>query len=700
MPLPISPNQRISALLTIIQALGQDNLKFCQSVKALEKLSYDTQRLYIKCPWIHQHTTPNHDTDASILFTGTYSSNPEYHCFHQHCDGRQYSDVVDYVIENNHEHLPEFFSHLFHPQDIEDPVERSRLETAIFILGGGDPTPSSVPETIMDLGMSTIPITTPPAIVSDSTASLAIPEDIAAYVDSFLDTSNSESENNKHEKRLQKFQHYSEISCYLDFCKYVSEQEKGHSLYNIDDSSWYVWNDIVWAKSKGNEIYARLSRYVEDYHKNVANMLDWFGNLPKEDKSLFRAQYEAATGKCIHTDQLKTFLHSITGAWGISSVESILQKILTCTTEIFDQHPELFAFHNGVWDFTTKEFRSHDPKDFLTLAVDYDYDPAATCPNFDWTLEWALQDKADRDFFVKFSGLCLTGYNVKRYLNIYSIVPDTLKSTIIDSLFSALGPYAKSISHEVLTKGRFGMSSAGSFELARVGSARFLGASEIESGSWNLEILKALVSGDRMTVAGKGEHSRDWIPCCKIIVSGNKQPTIYASGSSDPIFSKLTIIAAEHQLPIEMRKDKSEITPIIKSERAGMFNRLLAGYYAYKETGLIPSKNMVDEITEYSEMSDPLENFFTECCVISPNAEFNSVLLYHRYQDWASANKQHQLSQVSFGRTMKERGFRKKQWTDNQRYYLGITLKVADFNPDVKPLDLDKHLDDDNLDGV
>ena len=54
--------------------------------------------LYIRCPWIHQHTGENDDKDAKVFLHD--DGQPTFHCHHSHCSGYTFKDILDEFPKN------------------------------------------------------------------------------------------------------------------------------------------------------------------------------------------------------------------------------------------------------------------------------------------------------------------------------------------------------------------------------------------------------------------------------------------------------------------------------------------------------------------------------------------------------------------------------------------------------------------------
>lgn len=77
---------------------------------------------------------------------------------------------------------------------------------------------------------------------------------------------------------------------------------------------------------------------------------------------------------------------------------------------MFDRNTYLFNCANGTIDFSTLEFRPHDPEDFITKVSPISYDPDAICSRWNRFIDEIMQGKtADSRYLQKAVGYTMTG---------------------------------------------------------------------------------------------------------------------------------------------------------------------------------------------------------------------------------------------------------------------------------------------------
>ena len=80
------------------------------------------------------------------------------------------------------------------------------------------------------------------------------------------------------------------------------------------------------------------------------------------------------------------------------------------------------------------------------------------------------------------------------------------------------------------------------------------------------------------------------------------------------------------------------------------------------------------ERATYREEEDILQQFLEDCCVLAPDTQVKSSVLFERYKQWAEENVVKKMNGTAFGLEMK-RSFQQRR--NNQgSYYIGIGLST------------------------
>jgi len=126
------------------------------------------------------------------------------------------------------------------------------------------------------------------------------------------------------------------------------------------------------------------------------------------------------------------------------SIASVRMKTLI-DRELFNMHNGDLNLNNGIFNYHTQEFRSHNINSLFTYSLDIDYDPDVTCENILEYLEWAQPDEKARFTVLEEMAYCLVnGYPIQRIPFWYGPGGNG-KGTVINILVALLG--ANNVSH-------------------------------------------------------------------------------------------------------------------------------------------------------------------------------------------------------------------------------------------------------------
>ena len=193
-----------------------------------------------------------------------------------------------------------------------------------------------------------------------------------------------------------------------------------------------------------------------------------------------------------------------------------------------DDNTRYLGAPNGVIDLHTGELLSGERMHGATLTtrmVPYPYDPDATHDDVDKL--FSHLPAQERDWLLSALGFGLKGNPMRR---MYFLRGDggQGKGTVLTALAACLGPeYCQSIPEGALVTKR--AASAGlAPELLFAHHARIAIQSELDKGSLNERIIKAISGGGR-GISGRSPHSRsfdDRRSVCTMVISTNHRPRL------------------------------------------------------------------------------------------------------------------------------------------------------------------------------
>ena len=183
----------------------------------------------------------------------------------------------------------------------------------------------------------------------------------------------------------------------------------------------------------------------------------------------------------------------------ISDVVNLTQAYITHT--YWDDDPDRLAFNNGVLEISTGEFLDHDPENFLTWGLDFDYNAEADPgPIIRWLTRTQYGDDQRVQVLRAWLKACLVGqgHELQRFLEV--IGPGGRGKSTFANLCCALvgnGNYASTTLNQ-LEQSRF--------EIASIKGKRLTLINDSERYGGSAQIFKALTGGDNLRFEEKNKN--------------------------------------------------------------------------------------------------------------------------------------------------------------------------------------------------
>ena len=424
--------------------------------------------------------------------------------------------------------------------------------------------------------------------------------------------------------------------------------------YVTDRGQWLLWRGQRWEPDTMGEIIERAKQTATSIYAE-AN--------PIEDKDARKATLGHA--KASHSEpRLKAMV----------KLAQTNPTVVLRSAQL-DADPLLVGVRNGVVDVTTGTLLDARREQLITMRMDVDYDPNAKCERFEaFVAEIMADDPELVEFTQRTMGYALTGLTTEQCLFFLYGKGANGKSTLLNTLKSLWGDYAKQASADALVAKK--QPGGASNDIARLASARLVISNEIEDGSQLTESLVKQMSGDGDTVTSRFLYKEffEFAPRFKIFIAGNHRPII--KGTDDGIWRRIRLI------PFTVSFKEADADPQLlrqlAQERPGILNWVLAGYRKYAKHGLPMPPVVRDAVVEYREDMDMLGQWLNDSPYeVAPELQSSALGLYTSYSEWAKSNGfKFIMTSVTFARALKDRGFEKGR-NANGRVYKGIGVRIA-----------------------
>jgi putative DNA primase/helicase len=293
---------------------------------------------------------------------------------------------------------------------------------------------------------------------------------------------------------------------------------------------WLVWNGRYWERNdkRAQEVAKACARQI---HRAAFEEKD-----PERRKGLAKHAIESQARA------------------RIAAMLALAESDPHITAEVgeFDQDPMLLNVKNGTIDLRTGQLRPHRAGDMLAKMIPLDFNDAARSELWDKFLETATAGKDGlADFCRRAAGYTLTGLTREDALFLPHGPGGSGKTTFVESLRQAMGPYAGAVRIEVLTSG--GRSAGGHNEdIARLVGLRMVTAVEASDNERLREgQVKHLTGGDAIPASLKHRPGFEFTPVLKLWLATNEVPYIRAEDSG--MWRRI------HKMPFENVHGKTDL---------------------------------------------------------------------------------------------------------------------------------------------
>lgn len=364
--------------------------------------------------------------------------------------------------------------------------------------------------------------------------------------------------------------------------------------------------------------------------------------------------------------------------WGIKSeaekyikaMVSLVQSepgIAISPTQL-DSEPYFLSCLNGTVDLKTGVLKPHDPKDFITKTLPFEYNPKADCPLWIEFLETIFNWNYDLILFVQRAvGYSLTGDISEQCLFLLFGTGANGKSVFLKTMANLLCEFSQTADFEtfLVKKNDGGVRN----DLARMRGNRFISAIEAESGKRLSEnLIKSLTGGDTISARFLFAEFFYFQPTFKLWLAANHKPNI--RGTDHAIWRRIRLIPFNVTIP-ENRQDK-KLEEKLRGELPGILAWAVQGCLEWQKNGLQTPEEVRTATNGYREEMDSIGAFISDCCVLLPDAKVQAGKLYEAYKKWAEENGEFILKQRDFGMRLSERGLERIESSGHWRKGIGL----------------------------
>ena len=339
----------------------------------------------------------------------------------------------------------------------------------------------------------------------------------------------------------------------------------------------------------------------------------------------------------------------------VVSVESMAQAQRAVAVDQLDAGNNL-NLRNGTLCLDTLALHPHTQDDHLTYCLDYDYNPAATCPRYEQFLQEVLvsEEPDANGQWMTDTELCL----LFQELTGYSLTTDTKhevmtwlsgdggngKSVAITINRKLIGPLCSSIDFQTI-------GLPGNYDLSDIPGRRVIFSTESERGGKVAEgYIKRIVSGEQIKARPIYGKQFEFSPVAKVWWAMNDKPIIKDTGNS--IWRRLKLIPFNRTFT-DQDKDP-DLLPKLEAELPGILNFALDGLRRLRQRGKLPESVAVAKaIAEYRHETNAVAQWITDRTIVLPEPRTLASDLHTDYRAWCAQNGRESFNNTNFGKELK-----------------------------------------------
>ncbi len=454
--------------------------------------------------------------------------------------------------------------------------------------------------------------------------------------------------------------------------------------YEDPKFAWFYWNDHFWRQDvRGNvlrdvhgiiEIYDIFRRKQEWIRQKIEVGAEPDLSESEKEQKAKSAKFWAKKA----TDRIEQ-LQTLRRKNNILTLATVGLDSLGFVGDQWDTDPWLLGCRNGVVNLKTGEFRDGRPDDNIKMASPIEYDPEATCPEWEkFLFEVFQQDQEVVNFIQRLFGYAITGLRTEHIFPIFwGENGRNGKGTIFETFKAIMGDMAYKVNSDVLMQ-QFAHSGGDgpSASMMKFKGTRIAWASETnKKDSLDAAKIKAMSGGD--TITARNPHGRkliDFVPTHTLFILVNPRPRVDAE--DDALWQRLILIGMpltfiddpDPKKPLQRKKDPHLMDKLAK-ELPGITRWGVEGTGFWKKQGLNPPESLKAATQKYRKEEDLFGNFLAARCEVDlTNNDYRTTPkdLYVAYKEWCHEdgfkpmNMKHfnESAKFKFGETVKSNGVR------------------------------------------
>jgi len=314
------------------------------------------------------------------------------------------------------------------------------------------------------------------------------------------------------------------------------------------------------------------------------------------------------------------------------------------------------------------QLKDHDPDDYITYVLPFEYDLQKGAPIFQRYLHRVLPDESSRMVLQEFMGYVFVKHLKLEKALILLGEGQNGKSVmfeIVMELFGKVNVSTKSL-------GDLTDRDSGNDNRAKLGDKLLNYGSEIRGKDIDADMFKRLVSGEPVAAREKYKTGFDLENKCKFMFNANKLPE--GAEQSDAYYRRFTIVPFTVKIT-EEEKDPELHSKIIDMELPGVLNWVIEGLdRLLQQKGFTQCVAAEQALEQYQKESNTVVGYVEEYSMV-PNVESFRLTndLYKEYRFFCQDSGYRPMAKNSFSSELVKLNFQKHRTASGRGFYASKT---------------------------
>jgi P4 family phage/plasmid primase-like protien len=434
---------------------------------------------------------------------------------------------------------------------------------------------------------------------------------------------------------------------------------------------WYTFQNHRWNRDKGNSLRIIISTEVFMLYKKKAVPV-------MAEKTTAQAAYDVALDqKDTSKEELSTLKAKLeTLKLRCNTINRILDKLKNTTSKnhllveaasLFydadfmlraDANPSLLCFTNGVWDFSTSQFRPGIPQDYITKttnlpyihAVERDSDMMSQITVF---MQQLFTSPGLNRYMWDHLASCLVGGNKNQTFNMYIGCGSNGKSKLTELMSKCFGDYKGTVPISLVTDKRPSIGGTSS-ELMNLKGIRYAVMQEPTKSNCVLNegVMKEMTGPDPISARGLYRDSESFTPQLTLVVCSN---ILFDINSTDNGTWRRIRVCKFSSRFVDLEDDPTAVLGNNVFARdceldtkihvwAPTFMSMLVSRYLETKGRVADCAEVMEESRQYRDRENHVSTFINEnleempASGVTKQSQLKINYIYTQFKQWCAAN--------------------------------------------------------------